>query len=255
MKRVATLVVAEEFESRTVLGDAWNETVVELLATHALVRSAQSLPALFREWFSTGLNRAAKEAVTRFVERTACPALLEADVRELGEAVAKHPAWNAKGGEFSVTGSAALRSVQVVSTKDDARLEVAIRFPSNYPLALAEVDVTRQIGIRPDKWRRWALQMVQLLSKRDGSLIDAVTLWKDAIDKELEGVEPCPVCYSCVDTERTLPTHTCSTCKNVFHARCLGKWFASSHQSLCPMCKTSFLRGASSAGGGKPAVS
>ena len=31
---------------------------------------------------------------------------------------------------------------------------------------------------------------------QDGSILDAITMWKENLDKQFEGVEPCIICYS-----------------------------------------------------------
>ncbi len=69
----------------------------------------------------------------------------------------------------------------------------------------------------------------------------AIRLWKGNLDREFEGVEPCPICYSVLHpTQRQLPRVACRTCKNKYHSACLYKWFASSSKSSCPMCRADF---------------
>ena len=50
-----------------------------------------------------------------------------------------------------------------------------------------EVDCTKKMGIAEGRWRRWILQIIQLLSNQDGSVLDAILLWKKNVDKEFEG--------------------------------------------------------------------
>jgi hypothetical protein len=73
---------------------------------------------------------------------------------------------------------------------------------------------------------------------QDGTLLDALTLWKENLDKEFEGLEPCPICYSVIHiTNHGIPRFACSTCKNKFHSACLQTWFRSSNKNNCPMCQ------------------
>jgi E3 ubiquitin-protein ligase listerin len=129
---------------------------------------------------------------------------------------------------------------------------VVIRLPLAYPLRNVEVECMRSLGISADKWKRWQLQIVTLLSMRDGSVVDAVSLWIRNLEKEFEGLEPCPICYrygGCVvisvrldglspETEVvsshacsilhpknfSLPSKECRTCHNRFHTACILKW-------------------------------
>ena len=38
--------------------------------------------------------------------------------------------------------------------------------------------------------------MRTLLDNKDGSLLDAVVLWKKNVDQVFEGVEECPICLN-----------------------------------------------------------
>lgn len=118
------------------------------------------------------------------------------------------------------------------------KLSVAIRIPSSFPLRNAEVDCKRTLGISEKRWRFWSLQIMQMLNNQDGSILDALLLWKQNVDKEFDGVEPCPVCYSvlCVKTH-AMPNLECKTCHNRFHSSCLYKWFNSSGKNQCVLCQ------------------
>ena len=72
--------------------------------------------------------------------------------------------------------------------------------------------------------------------------MDAIRVWRKNVDKELDGVEPCPICYSVVQTtDHSLPRKSCYTCSTKFHSACLYRWFHSSHKSTCPMCRQEFM--------------
>ena len=67
---------------------------------------------------------------------------------------------------------------------------------------------------------------------------EAILLWKRNVDKEFEGLEPCPICYSIVHPRNfSLPSIVCQTCNNKFHPDCLYKWFNTSHKNKCPLCQ------------------
>jgi hypothetical protein len=113
-----------------------------------------------------------------------------------------------------------------------------IRVPSSFPLRNVEVDCKKTLGIAEKRWRHWALQIMLMLNSQDGSILDALLLWKQNVDKEFDGVEPCPVCYSvlCVKTH-AMPNLECKTCHNRFHSSCLYKWFSSSGKNQCVLCQ------------------
>lgn len=76
---------------------------------------------------------------------------------------------------------------------------------------------------------------------QNGALAEAIGIWKSNFDKEFEGVEECPICYSVIHTaNHSLPRLACKTCKHKFHSACLYKWFSTSHKSTCPLCQSPF---------------
>ena len=97
------------------------------------------------------------------------------------------------------------------------------------------------LGVSEGRWRKWLLNMTTLVSNRDGRLLDAVKLWQKNLDKEFEGVEDCPICYSILHLQTNqLPRLACRTCKHKFHSACLYKWFNTAHKSNCPLCQSPF---------------
>lgn len=115
---------------------------------------------------------------------------------------------------------------------------IAIQVPPNFPLRNVEVDGRLTLGIPGKRWKRWALQIRQMLNNQDGTLLDALMLWKENVDKDFAGLEPCPVCYSILSVKtHELPNLECNTCNNCFHSSCLYKWFHSSGKSQCVLCQ------------------
>jgi len=73
---------------------------------------------------------------------------------------------------------------------------------------------------------------------RDGSVVDAVALWVRNLQKEFEGMDPCPICMSIIEARNlSLPERECRTCHNKFHNSCILKWFATSGKNRCVLCQ------------------
>ena len=99
----------------------------------------------------------------------------------------------------------------------------------------------RRVGINAQLWRKWVLSLSVFLNNQNGSVVDAIAMWKRNVDKSFAGVEECTVCFAVVHgTNYQLPRAKCRTCKHLFHSDCLFKWFASSGQSTCPLCRALF---------------
>jgi len=204
--------------------------LIQKVATLAVFRTVESLPTLVKTWYNDDCPRFLRQRLSVFVENVVAPATLQRELVRIKEATSF--------GEMTVSGSCVSRELVATYQQDECQLSVMIRMPSTFPLRNVEVDCQKTMGIAENRWRRWALQIMLMLNNQDGSVLDALLLWKQNVDKEFEGVEPCPVCYSvlCIKTHR-MPNLECKTCHNRFHTSCLYKWFQSSGKSQCVICQ------------------
>ena len=84
--------------------------------------------------------------------------------------------------------------------------------------------------------------IVKLLNKENLNLVNAIIKWKENIDKDFLGYDPCPICYYVIETASCkFPKDKCKTCEKKFHSACISKWFKTSGHSDCPMCKSNFF--------------
>ena len=119
--------------------------------------------------------------------------------------------------------------------------QLVIKLPPIFPLRCVKVECSRSVGISALRLRKLLLSITAFLANRNGTLLEAVEFWKENIEKEFEGMEECPICYSIVHaTNHSIPKMKCKTCRKYFHRSCLYKWFSSSHKSSCPLCQSPF---------------
>ncbi|KAI7832073.1 hypothetical protein BX661DRAFT_124601, partial [Kickxella alabastrina] len=125
-------------------------------------------------------------------------------------------------------------------TVDDSTLEIVVRLPPAYPLALPVFDSVKRVAVSEKRWRGWLVSaQAQMARNRRVDTVCAQLLGN--IGAHFAGVEDCAICYSAVGTmDNTLPNKQCKTCKNKFHRMCLFKWFNTSNQSTCPLCRNLF---------------
>jgi hypothetical protein len=204
---------------------------MEILGGHLFLSAVHALPALARQWCN-GLDRGTAGRVERLTAGSVTPWLLAREVAAVQESSGEHE-------ELAIRASMVAREITASYVKDEAVLEMVLRVPAAYPLRPVEVDGTKRLGVGEATWRKWLLGMRTLLDNRDGSLLDAVLLWKRNIDKVFEGVEECPICYTVIHiVNATLPRLACHTCRHKFHSACLYKWFQTANKSACPLCQT-----------------
>lgn len=115
--------------------------------------------------------------------------------------------------------------------------ELVIRLPTCFPLRPVEVEYTSKFGFGENVLRKWLLSMRAFLRNQDGTIDDAIYLWYQNVEKQFDGVEECPICYSIISTtDSSLPKLKCRTCSYKFHNSCIFKWFQQG-KANCPMCR------------------
>ncbi|KAL8146674.1 E3 ubiquitin-protein ligase listerin isoform X2 [Apium graveolens] len=192
------------------------------------------LPAYVRVWFGNIRNRSTINAVESFTRVWCSPPLITNELSQINKA-------NYSDENFSVVVNKSANEVVATYKKDETGMDLVIRLPESYPLKLVIVNCTRSLGISEAKQRKWEMSMMSFVQNQNGALAEAIRIWKSNFDKEFEGVEECPICYSVVHTsDHNLPRLACKTCKHKFHSACLYKWFSTSHKSTCPLCQSPF---------------
>ncbi|OMO82940.1 Zinc finger, RING-type [Corchorus capsularis] len=192
------------------------------------------LPAYVRGWFSDLRDRSTSSLIESFTRAWCSPPLVANELSLIKTA-------NFADENFSVSVSKSANEVVATYTKDETGMDLIIRLPASYPLRPVDVDCMRSLGISEVKQRKWLMSMMMFVRNQNGALAEAIRIWKRNFDKEFEGVEECPICYSVIHTaNHSLPRLACKTCKHKFHAACLYKWFSTSHKSSCPLCQSPF---------------
>eukprot|EP00742_Colponemidia_sp_Colp-10_P007880 GILJ01008498.1.p1 GENE.GILJ01008498.1~~GILJ01008498.1.p1 ORF type:complete len:1730 (-),score=257.38 GILJ01008498.1:467-5332(-) len=248
LKSVFSLLPPHTRLPPSLLGDSVLSTEVpasnlDLSSNDLVLRSAlqvyfeavQRVPALVRIWCSS-CSRRLMQKIEQITTHIVAPAVLSGEVKNIQN---HHKEFKTES--LTVRASKVSKEVTAHFQKDDVVLEMVIKVPPSYPLKIVEVECTKKLGIAEAKWRRWVLSIQTLLSNQNGTICDAVLLWKKNVDKVFEGVEDCPICISTIHaTNHSIPRLACKTCRNKFHSACLYKWFSTSNKSECPLCKSSF---------------
>uniref|UniRef100_A0A061R884 E3 ubiquitin-protein ligase listerin n=1 Tax=Tetraselmis sp. GSL018 TaxID=582737 RepID=A0A061R884_9CHLO len=210
----------------------------EALAALLFALVLRTLPASVRLWFSEMRDSSAAAAVERYTRQRESPLLLDDEMKHAQAAAAA--AASASKDDFSVRVNPSAREVTAVLELDDnAKLEMAVKLPPAFPLKPAEAEIREKVGVSEARLRKWLLSISVFLRNHNGTVGDAIELWRRNVEKEFEGLEECLICYSVIHpTNRSLPRLCCRTCTKKFHAACLYKWFRSSGKSNCPHCQS-----------------
>jgi hypothetical protein len=206
------------------------EMQLSKLAAFAIFSTIEVFPTIAKNWWEMVCPNYATQAIREFVQSNVSPEILRRELDRIKQTTAF--------GAMNVKGSLMSREVTAAYVQDEFTLSVVIKMPLSFPFRRAEVDCSKTYGIPESRWKRWSLQITQMLNNQGGTLSDALLLWKENVDKEFEGVEPCPVCYSVLHVKtHKLPRVECNTCHNRFHIDCLSQWFRSSGKNDCVICQ------------------
>ena len=172
-----------------------------------------------------------------YIKQIVSPAILENEIKKIEVAQLQLGQSELKVSLFKST-----KEIPASFTKGEIEMTLKIKIPADYPLKLVEVDVSRQLKISEKQLRKWILAIRKIIQFQNGDIISAVLAWKANIEREIEGVEDCYICYCVVhENDQSLPKMPCKTCKNKFHVACIRKWFRQSHKSNCPICQNYFF--------------
>ena len=186
------------------------------------------MPSSVCTWFTEMRDRQLISNIEAYTSVNETPKLIELEFESI-----------ASRGDLEVIPLRSKREVVTRYRKDDSTLELLIKLPSSFPLRPVEVEYVQKFGFGEAVLRKWLLSIRSFLRNQNGTIDDAIYLWYQNVEKQFDGVEECPICYSIIHTtDHTLPRLKCRTCNKKFHASCMYKWFSTNHKSTCPMCRT-----------------
>ncbi|XP_045135488.1 E3 ubiquitin-protein ligase listerin-like [Portunus trituberculatus] len=203
------------------------------LACQVYYSALSGVPALVRQWF-LGLERPCMVCVDTFTATFVSPVLIQQEMAAISTS-------SAALDNMTIKYRPGAREVVASYTVDEARMELVLRLAANHPLGTVTVEDHKRIGVPLAQWRNWLLGLTTMLSHRNTALHHSLAFWKQNVEKKFKGLEECYICYYVIHSQsHQLPKLLCRTCKKKFHSACLYKWFNSSNNSTCPLCRSLF---------------
>ncbi|XP_040576055.1 E3 ubiquitin-protein ligase listerin [Lepeophtheirus salmonis] len=203
------------------------------IAFHIYHDLLKCLPAMFRQWWNLTDNRISG-IIEKFTINSISPLLWEEESQNI---ISSKTTFK----NMTVGVRTSVREVVAVYSLDEGSMDLIISLPNNFPLGTVKVDRNQRIGVGHNQWRNWMLQLTTFLQHQNGSILEGLIIWKNNVDKRFEGVEECCICFYILHgANHQLPKLSCRTCKKKFHSACLYKWFSTSNNSTCPMCRNLF---------------
>ncbi|KAM3162993.1 E3 ubiquitin-protein ligase listerin [Lachancea thermotolerans] len=206
------------------------------LMLHLLYVLFKNMGSMTSSWWLNLKDRSLQAKVEKFVTMHVSKLLIRQELKEVSEKVKK---LTSQDESLTIRLNNATNEIKAGYLVDEQKLEISLKIPSNYPLSNIQVHGNSRVGINEQKWKSWILSAQRVIVGMNGSVMDSLELFTKNVNLHFSGFEECAICYSILHAvDRKLPSKVCPTCNNRFHGACLYKWFRSSGNNTCPLCRS-----------------
>ncbi|KAH7031413.1 uncharacterized protein B0I36DRAFT_323878 [Microdochium trichocladiopsis] len=216
------------------------ERNMQWLLIHLFFCTLKYLPGLFKTWFKDCKSKQTTIAVEAWLVKYFSPLVIADALDAVEKWAADQEAPSNDEHELTVKVSRTTRDLYVGYPVDEVEASMTIRLPSNFPLDNVTASTIHRAAASERKWNSWLLTTQGIIAFSNGSVIDGITAFRRNIVSAMAGYTECAICYSFIGSDQGVPDRKCRTCKNPFHRTCLFKWFATSNNNTCPLCRTAF---------------
>lgn len=205
------------------------------LMMHIMFELFKSVGSLTNMWFMNIKDRSLKNKIDSFVSQFISPILIKNEIDSVSRKIED---FEKKDEALSIKVNNITHEIRASYLIDEQNLVISFKLPNNYPLNNVEVIGVSRVGITEQKWKQWIMSTQHVITGMNGSVLDSLELFTKNVHLQFSGFEECAICYSILHAvDRKLPTKVCPTCSNRFHGACLYKWFRSSGNNTCPLCR------------------
>ena len=213
------------------------EKNMQWLLVHIFYLLHKYTPGLFRAWYIDCRSKQTRIAVESWTTKYFSPLIIADALDEVQQwaDTQEPPAMDEQ--ELVVRVARAAREITAGYEVDESMAAISIKIPQNYPIENVVVQSLNRVAVNEKKWQSWIMTTQGVITFSNGNIIDGLQVFKRNIIGALKGQSECAICYSIISTDKRMPDKRCTTCKNLFHRTCLYKWFQSSNQNTCPLCR------------------
>lgn len=216
------------------------ERNMQWLLIHLFFCTLKYLPGLFKTWYNDCTSKQTTIAVHSWLVKYFSPLVITDALDAVEKWAANQDPPSGDEHEITVKVSRTTRDLYVGYPVDEVEASMTIRLPSNFPLDNVTASTVHRAAASEKKWNCWLLTTQGIIAFSNGSVIDGITAFRRNITSAMAGYTECAICYSFIGSDKGVPDKKCRTCKNPFHRTCLFKWFATSNNNTCPLCRTAF---------------
>ncbi|OKL63677.1 hypothetical protein UA08_00924 [Talaromyces atroroseus] len=235
------LIDASKFDIRSwEPTDEPGERDTQWLLIHLYFLALRHLSTFTKNWWIDSQKRI-KGPVETWTEKYISPYIIEDALNSVSAWIETQEEDEERPLSVKVSHRAAELIASIPVDEDSPPVAMAISLPPAYPLQPAIVTGKSRVLVDERKWRSWMLIVQGVIMFSNGNLVDGLLSFRRNVQGALKGQSECAICYSVISTDMQTPNKRCATCKNAFHSVCLFRWFKSSNQSTCPLCRNNFV--------------
>jgi hypothetical protein len=253
------------------------ERDVQYLLSHLFYLSLTHLPSLVKSYYLDIRSRQTSLAVESWTAKYISPTIIASSLTGVAEWNEKSIKEDPENEKWVIKVGMRSKEINVSYVVDEQTMAIKIVLPDAYPLASAQVVGVSRVAVKEEKWQSWLRNCQGVItfsvsltarhtqcfpkalptkpnsnsnsapsltlsssSAQNGSITDGVSSFRRNVTGALKGQSECAICYSIISGDKQLPQKRCPTCKHMYHASCLFKWFKSSNASTCPLCRNAF---------------
>ncbi|KAN0079467.1 hypothetical protein V8E54_004681 [Elaphomyces granulatus] len=217
-----------------------SEREIPQLFVHLYFLSLKYLPNLTKTWWIDSKKRF-KGPIEAWTRKFISPLIIEDSLISVSEWIGGQDPTEERPLSVKVSPKAAEIIADISVDEESPPVAIAINLPPEYPLQPALVTGRTRVLVDEKTWRSWLLIIQGAIMFSNGNLIDGLLVFRRNVHGALKGQSECAICYSVVSTDMQTANKRCATCKNTFHSVCLYRWFKSSNQNTCPLCRNNFV--------------
>ncbi|KAL3468044.1 hypothetical protein BJX64DRAFT_83512 [Aspergillus heterothallicus] len=215
------------------------EKETQWLLVHLYFLSLKHLANLTKAWWIDAKKRT-KGPVEAWTEKFISPLVAEDALERVTQWMSTLDPDEERALNIKVASKTAEIIASIPIDEESPPVSVSISLPPAYPLHPALVVGRSRVLVDERKWKSWLLTIQGVIMFSNGALEDGLLAFRKNVQGAMKGQSECAICYSVISTDMQTPNKRCATCKNAFHSVCLYRWFKSSNQSTCPLCRNHF---------------
>lgn len=213
------------------------ERSMHWLLVHLYFLTLKYIPGLFKAWYLDCRSKQTRIAVEAWTTKYFSPLIISEALDDVQTWADEQEAPGDEEQEVLVKISKNAREVIVGYEIDELTASIVIKVSPNYPIESVTVTGQEAVAVKDRTWNSWIMTTQGVITFSGGSVVDGVQILKRNIVGALKGQTECAICYSVIAADKRMADKRCTTCKNLFHRSCLYKWFQTSSQNTCPLCR------------------